>query len=84
TAQFAVASISLWWSRLGRRRHNRAKRLMITADSGGSNGARNRLWKFELQRLADNTGLEIEVCHFPPGTSKWNKIEHRVFCHITR
>ena len=84
TAQFAVASIGLWWTRLGKRRHPKSKRLMITADSGGSNGSRNRLWKYELQRLADRTGLEIEVCHFPPGTSKWNKIEHRVFCHITR
>jgi hypothetical protein len=84
TAQFAVASIQLWWTRLGKRRHPKSKRLMITADSGGSNGSRNRLWKFELQRLANITGMEIEVCHFPPGTSKWNKIEHRVFCHITR
>jgi hypothetical protein len=57
---------------------------LITADGGGSNGSRNRLWKRELQQLADRTGLKIEVCHFPPGTSKWNKIEHRVFCHITR
>jgi transposase len=84
TAQFAVASIELWWKRLGKKRHPRAKRLMITADSGGSNGSRNRLWKYELQRLSNKTGLEFEVCHFPPGTSKWNKIEHRVFCHITR
>ena len=59
-------------------------RLLITADSGGSNGHRNRLWKLELQRLADETGMKIEVCHYPPGTSKWNKIEHRLFCHITR
>lgn len=84
TAQFAVASIELWWRRLGERRHGTARRLLITADSGGSNGYRNRLWKWELQKLADRTGLKIEVCHFPPGTSKWNKIEHRVFCHITR
>jgi hypothetical protein len=84
TAQFAVASIELWWRRLGQRRHPAARRLLITADSGGSNGYRNRLWKRELQHLADRTGLKIEVCHFPPGTSKWNKIEHRVFCHITR
>ncbi|XZE42742.1 ISAzo13 family transposase [Pirellulaceae bacterium SH467] len=83
TAQFAVASIELWWRRLGKKRHKNSTRLMITADSGGSNGARNRLWKYELQRLANKTNLEIEVCHFPPGTSKWNKIEHRVFCHIT-
>jgi transposase len=86
TAQFAVASIRLWWRRLGRRRYPTAKlrRILITADSGGSNGHRNRLWKYELQNLADELGVEIEVCHFPPGTSKWNKIEHRVFCHITR
>lgn len=84
TAEFAVASIRCWWKRLGRRRHPQAKRLLITADSGGSNSSRNRLWKVELQRLSDKTGLEIEVCHFPPGTSKWNKIEHRLFCHVTR
>ena len=86
TAQFAVASIRQWWQRLGRRRYRprRVQRLLITADSGGSNGPRNRLWKYELQKLADALGVTIEVCHFPPGTSKWNKIEHRVFCHITR
>jgi hypothetical protein len=84
TAEFAVASIRCWWWRLGRRRHPRARRLLITADSGGSNSSRNRLWKVELQKLSDATGLEIEVCHFPPGTSKWNKIEHRLFCHVTR
>jgi transposase len=86
TAQFAVASIRTWWRRLGRRRYPKTdlRRVLITADSGGSNGARNRLWKYELQELADELGIEIEVCHFPPGTSKWNKIEHRVFCHITR
>ena len=86
TAQFAVASIREWWHRLGRRRYQqkRVQRLLITADSGGSNGPRNRLWKYELQRLADALGVAIEVCHFPPGTSKWNKIEHRVFCHITQ
>ena len=84
TAEFAVESIRCWWKRLGRRRHPQAKRLLITADSGGSNSSRNRLWKIELQRLSDKTGLEIEVCHFPPGTSKWNKIEHRLFCHVTR
>ena len=60
------------------------RRILITADSGGSNGPRSRLWKYELQQLADDLALEIEVCHFPPGTSKWNKIEHRLFCHITR
>jgi transposase len=86
TAQFAVASIRAWWQRLGRRRYQRLQvhRLLVTADSGGSNGPRNRLWKYELQKLADKLGMAIEVCHFPPGTSKWNKIEHRVFCHITR
>lgn len=86
TAEFAVASIRTWWRRLGRRRYPRAqlRRILITADSGGSNGARNRLWKYELQHLADELDVELEVCHFPPGTSKWNKIEHRVFCHITR
>ena len=84
TAEFAVEAVRCWWRRLGRRRHPRARRLLITADSGGSNGNRNRLWKAELQALSNGTGLEIEVCHFPPGTSKWNKIEHRLFCHVTR
>jgi len=84
TAEFAVESIRCWWKRLGRRRHPQATRLLITADSGGSNSSRNRLWKVELQRLSNKTRLEIEVCHFPPGTSKWNKIEHRLFCHVTR
>lgn len=84
TAEFAVASIRRWWKRLGRRRYPKAKRLLITADSGGSNGSRTRLWKVELQKLSNELGLEIEVCHFPPGTSKWNKIEHRLFCHLTR
>jgi transposase len=84
TAEFAVAAIRRWWSKLGRRRYGKVKRLLITADSGGSNSSRNRLWKLELQRFANHTGMIIEVCHFPPGTSKWNKIEHRLFCHITR
>jgi hypothetical protein len=84
TAEFAVETIRTWWKRLGRRRYPQADRLLITADSGGSNSSRNRLWKVELQRLSDETGLEMEVCHFPPGTSKWNKIEHRLFCHVTR
>jgi len=84
TAEFAVESIRNWWRRLGRRRHPQATRLLITADSGGSNSSRNRLWKVELQTLSNETGLAIEVCHFPPGTSKWNKIEHRLFCHVTR
>lgn len=84
TAEFAVEAIRRWWKRLGKKRYRQPKRLLITADSGGSNGHRNRLWKFELQKLADETGMTIEVCHYPPGTSKWNKIEHRLFCHITR
>ncbi len=84
TAEFAVASIRRWWHELGQGRHPQATRLLITADSGGSNSSRNRLWKVELQQLSDDLGLEIEVCHFPPGTSKWNKIEHRLFCHVTR
>jgi hypothetical protein len=84
TAKFAVAAIRRWWQRLGRKRYARVKRMLITADSGGSNSSRNRLWKLELQKFADETGMIIEVCHFPPGTSKWNKIEHRLFCHITR
>jgi transposase len=84
TAEFAVAAIRRWWTKLGRKRYPSAKRLLITADSGGSNSPRTRLWRWELQRLANATGLKIEVCHFPAGTSKWNKIEHRLFCHITR
>lgn len=83
TAEFAVETIRRWWRYMGRATYPRAKRLLITADGGGSNGSRNRLWKVELQKLADDIGLRIAVCHFPPGTSKWNKIEHRMFCHIT-
>jgi hypothetical protein len=83
TAEFAVAAIRQWWRRMGRRAYPDAGELLITADSGGSNGSRTRLWKVALQRLADETGLRIAVCHFPPGTSKWNKIEHQMFCHIT-
>jgi len=83
TPAFAVASIREWWQRMGRRAYPKATQLLVTADCGGSNGYRPRLWKTELQRLATETGLEISVCHFPPGTSKWNKIEHRMFCHIT-
>jgi hypothetical protein len=83
TAAFAVESIRRWWSAMGHEAYPRARRLLVTADSGGSNGARIRLWKTELQRLADETGLAISVCHFPPGTSKWNKIEHRMFAHIS-
>jgi Rhodopirellula transposase DDE domain len=83
TAEFAVEAIRRWWQRLGRRRYRRATRVLVTADSGGSNSPRGRLWKVELQKLATETGLIFEVCHYPPGTSKWNKIEHRLFCHIT-
>jgi transposase len=84
TAAFAVASIRRWWQTMGRRAYPRARRLLITADAGGSNGARVRLWKVELQKLADRLGLPISVCHFPPGTSKWNKIEHRLFSFISQ
>ena len=84
TAEFAVNAIRSWFDKKGRELYPAASRLMITADCGGSNGARVRLWKRELQDLADQTGLTISVCHFPPGTSKWNKIEHRLFCHITQ
>ena len=84
TAEFAVGAIRRWWAKLGRKRYRRAKRILVTADSGGSNSARSRLWKVELQTWADETGLIVEVCHYPPGTSKWNTIEHRLFCHITR
>ena len=84
TAEFAVNAIRRWWEKVGRMRYCGATRLMITADGGGSNGVRVRLWKMELQRLADEIGIEIAVCHYPPGTSKWNKIEHRLFCHITQ
>jgi hypothetical protein len=84
TAAFAVESIRRWWRWMGRPSYPKAKRLLITADSGGSNGARVRLWKWELQQLADETGLEISVCHFPPGTSKWNKVEHRLFSFISQ
>lgn len=84
TAQFAVATIRMWWKQLGRKKYKNKKRLLVTADSGGSNSSRSRLWKVELQKLANELGMIIEVCHYPPGTSKWNKIEHRVFCHITK
>jgi Rhodopirellula transposase DDE domain len=84
TAEFAAQSIRCWLAKMGRERYPNASELMITADCGGSNGARVRLWKVELQKLADETGLSISVCHYPPGTSKWNKIEHRLFCHITQ
>jgi hypothetical protein len=84
TPAFAVASIRQWWETMGRPAYPKATELLITADAGGSNGYRIRAWKIELQGFADETGLSIHVCHFPPGTSKWNKIEHRLFCHITQ
>jgi hypothetical protein len=84
TAQFAVESIRRWWQHMGSLAYPEASELLITADAGGSNGTRCRLWKLSLQELADELGLKITVCHFPPGTSKWNKIEHRMFCHITQ
>ncbi len=84
TAAFAVNAIRRWYEVVGHGRHESADRLLITADGGGSNGSRVRLWKLELQKLADETGMVLQVCHYPPGTSKWNKIEHRLFCHITQ
>jgi transposase len=84
TSAFAVESIRRWWGSMGRAQYPEAKTLLITADGGGSNGSRVRLWKLELQRLASETGLRISVCHFPPGTSKWNKIEHRLFSFISQ
>jgi hypothetical protein len=84
TAAFAVASIRTWWQQMGREAYPHATELLITADGGGSNGSRCRLWKTELQQFADDSGLVVTLCHFPPGTSKWNKIEHRMFCHITQ
>ena len=84
TAEFAVESIRRWWREMGRSLYPKAHRLLITADCGGSNGYRVRLWRVQLQQLADELPMTIQVCHFPPGTSKWNKIEHRMFCHITK
>src|SRR6266496_3139313 len=84
TAAFAVESIRRWWNEVGRQQYPQAKRLLISADGGGSNGSRVRLWKWEVQQLADETGLSITVCHLPPGTSKWNKIEHRLFAWISQ
>lgn len=84
TAEFAVNAIRLWWTRMGRHRFPRARTLVITADGGGSNGPRSRRWKWALQRLADDFDLTLSVCHFPPGTSKWNKIEHRLFSFISQ
>lgn len=83
TAEFAVESIRRWWNKMGKEYYPKAKELLITADGGGSNGYRVRLWKVSLQHFSDETGLKISVCHFPPGTSKWNKIEHRMFSHIS-
>ena len=84
TAAFAVETLRRWWRQMGRPLYPDARRLLVTADGGGSNSSRNRLWKLELQKLADELGLKVSVAHFPPGTSKWNKIEHRMFCHITQ
>lgn len=83
TAEFAVATIRRWWKRMGIRLYPQANELLITADGGGSNGSRVRLWKVEVQKLAEELDMIIHVCHFPPGTSKWNKIEHRMFCHVS-
>lgn len=84
TAEFAVQSIKSWWQNMGKMAYPHAEKLLITADCGGSNGYKVRLWKFELQKLANEINLDIHVCHLPPGTSKWNKIEHRMFCHISQ
>jgi len=84
TAEFAVNAIRLWWQNMGRQRYPNATTILVTADGGGSNGSRVRLWKIQLQKLADEIGISIKVCHYPPGTSKWNKIEHRLFCHISQ
>ena len=84
TARFAAQAIRRWWKKMGRKRHPAARELLITADGGGSNSSRCRLWKVALQELANGLEMPIHVCHFPPGTSKWNKIEHRMFCHITQ
>ena len=84
TAEFAAQAIRRWWHKMGMKRHRHARELLITADGGGSNGSRSRLWKVALQGLADHLGIPVYVCHFPPGTSKWNKIEHRMFSHITQ
>ena len=84
TSEFAVSSISYWWDAVGKNNFPDAKRIYITCDGGGSNGSRSRNWKYELQQFANDTGLEIMVSHYPPGTSKWNKIEHRMFCYISK
>jgi len=84
TAEFAVESIRKWWNKMGKELYKKADKLLITADGGGSNGRRNRLWKRQLQELSNELGMEIHMCHFPPGTSKWNKIEHRLFSYISQ
>jgi hypothetical protein len=84
TAEFAVESIRRWWKRMGQLRYPKATEWLITADGGGSNSYRTRLWKRELQKLANELGLTIHICHFPPGTSKWNKIEHQMFSFVTK
>jgi len=83
TASLAVETLRRWWNQVGRHSYPKSRRLLVCADAGGSNGYRVRLWKVELAKLATETGLAITVCHFPPGTSKWNKIEHRLFAHIS-
>ena len=84
TAEFAVSTIKKWWYKMGKSTYSKATDILVTADCGGSNGYRTRLWKMELQKLADELGIIIHVCHFPPGTSKWNKIEHKLFSFITK
>ncbi|CEG13939.1 conserved hypothetical protein [groundwater metagenome] len=84
TAEFAAETIKRWWNKMGKLCYPDAKKLLITADGGGSNSSRSRLWKSELQKLSDEIGLEIYICHFPPATSKWNKIEHRLFSYISK
>ena len=84
TAEFAVATIETWWKKTGKKMYSDANELLITADSGGSNASRSKLWKVKLNEFAERSGLKVTVCHLPPGTSKWNKIEHRLFCHITQ
>lgn len=84
TAEFAVNSIRTWWYQMGQSLYGNIKKLLITADCGGSNGYRVKLWKKELQKLANEINIEINICHFPPGTSKWNKIEHRLFSYISK
>jgi len=84
TSEFAVQSIKNWWTKMGKERYEKADKILITADGGGSNGRRNKLWKKQLQELSDELNIEIHMCHFPPGTSKWNKIEHRLFSNISK